>query len=445
MKSDQGQRRPQTRYNRELVEKFLCQHHGVEGPWKIVPFGRMKEAWEVMRPVTLTVEARLEGVRYDIRNPNPEAQAIRCTVGTEQCKMMCSPEPPATQRFKHPATKMPMALDFDRVCPYSVVTRHVRSDLDVPVVVRLNFYHQGLNVLEKQEEHDDLLALGGSIKGAYMSVERTPPFGKDVELHALKRREFSYCNEFFAATMALINNDNLRNGLVVLPPDLCLAAGLPIWRGAPEPPEDVLLAGAFSGLSMSAGDQQRAAQEAREEFQAKWLAKTANQKRVSYFVAVPINHVLAWGLHSEDYCVQHGVRREEFFFSPPLEAAKAAGMPRPDDILLYYLVPDVTLEAMIVNFKERWMGRVDVRPLSSVAFDVVPLTGARRYPGVAPEVTHVTGNVLVRSTISYMVAPVLTAAQIANLAPALSPTFTSCHQWDPVQAQREREIVDKYQ
>lgn len=455
------QQRRQCRYNRDAVERFLCAHHRVEKPWQFQPFGNLIECWEMMRPVQLTVEAQIPPtVQFDVRNPDPEKQAVRCVVGSDLCRMMDSPEPPDKSKVVHPRTKQPFQVDLERVYPYSVVTRHVRSDLPIPVVMRLNYYHSGLNVLERLEEHDDFMTIGGSIKGAYIAIERTPDCGKDMSVAGLQRREFSYCNEFFVATMALVNEDNLRNGIVPLPPDLCLAAGLPIYRGAPEPPEE-LLAGAMDelcdeaeGMSISEDHVERSStSRSREEmvrdFKSKWeenaerMVQAQKYKRVSMFYAVPINHVLAWGLQSEEYCRRHQVFREEFFFSPPPEAAGKDGK-MPDDILLYYLVPDVTFDAIMANFCARWMGKVDARPLKSIAFDFVPLTGARRYPQMPPNTFTAQGAVSARSTIDYMVAPKLSRKQIAALAPALAPTFMSCRQWDPVEAERERQMLEEF-
>lgn len=423
---------PSSSYRREVIERFLCATHKVDHLGQMTPFGRMFSCWEIMRPVTLTVETSA--------HPNTvirlDADAI--TSVATHVKRLDSHLPPPKVAFKQGK----MEADLERVCPFSVVTRHVRSNVPIPVAVRLNFYHASLNELEKQEEHDELLAIGGAIKGAYMSISPTPPYGEDVEVAALKRRQFSYCNEFFASTMALVNEDNLQNGIIKIPPEVCREAGLRVFNGAPEPPDDWVLIDAMERMDMSEDDNDRAAQ-----FKSQWIAQAERQGQfpISHYYAVPINHVLAWGLQSKEYAAVHKVDREEFFFTPVLPPTatkeKVSGPLGAGDILLYYLVSDVSMKAIQDDFTKHWMGKVDARPLDSIGFELVPLTGARRYPGLAESVKEVKVDVLtVRSTISYMVAPKLSKAQLANLAPTLCPTFPTCRDWDPTEAARQRDL-----
>jgi hypothetical protein len=179
-------------------------------------------------------------------------------------------------------------------------------------------------------------------------------------------------------------------------------------------------------------------------FQSKWMAEAEkrNMFPISHYYAVPINHVLAWGLQSKEYATLHRVDREEFYFTPATSSTeKIKGPLGAGDILLYYLVSNVSMKALRADFAQHWMGKVDQRPLNSMGFDVVPLTGARRYPGLPLDTQHVTVDTLmVRSTFSYMVAPKLSRAQVANLAPTLSPTFPACRDWDPKEAARQRDL-----
>jgi hypothetical protein len=342
--------------------------------------------------------------------------------------------PPVNARFAHPQTKKPMELNMDRVYPFSVITRHMCSNVPIPVAVRLNFYHSTLNALEKQEEHDDLLAIGGAVKGAYMSVSHTPSYGEDTEIAGLKRREFSYCNEFFAATMALINHDNLLNGIIDIPPDVCKEAGLRIFQGPPEPP------------SLSADelidDMER--MNISESFKRDWM-EAATQRGmlpITHYHALPINHVLAWGLHVDEYCNLHKVIREEFSYTPPatvdLKTLPGGG----SDILLYYLIPNVCLNALRDNFEAVWMNKVDGRPFSSMGVEFIPMTmgGAAAAAAAAATKEIKVDTFYIRSTFSYMIAPKLSREQIANLAPTISPTFPSCRDWDPKEAARQRDL-----
>lgn len=429
-------------YKRDVIERFLCAHHGVASLADMTPFGKRVDCWRVMAPVTLAVETKVPaGQVFHLKTP-AESNAVSIRLGdTVNAKRLDSHLPPPALAFKHPQTKQPIEVDLDHVYPFSVITRHVRSNVPIPVAVRLNFYHQSLNKLEKQEEHDELLAIGGAIKGAYTSVSATPAYGEDVEVAGLKRRQFSYCNEFFVSTMALVNEDNLKHGIVKIPPEICKEAGLLIFQGVPEPPKDWEDAELAEGLgAMDISEDDRSA-----KFKAKWTAEAEKRKMfpICHYYAVPINHVLAWGLHSKEYAASHKVSREEFYFTPPLPKDKSLpkGPLGAGDILLYYLVSDVSMKAMHEDFQEHWIGKVDCRPLNDMGIDMIPMTGARRYPGLPPDTEQVTVDTLmVRSTFAYMVAPKLSREQIANLAPTLCPTFPSCRDWDPKQAARQREL-----
>jgi len=80
--------------------------------------------------------------------------------------------------------------------------------------------------------------------------------------------------------------------------------------------------------------------------------------------------VLAWGFQSEDYLQSRGYHVEQFRFMPP-------GQDK-EPIVLYFLVADVYFKKMVEEFKLMWMNKVDMRPLSSMAFEFIPELGAAR-------------------------------------------------------------------
>lgn len=404
-------------YDMDWIEKFLCAHHKVEKPWQFIPFGKMVPAWSVMKPVTLTVETEASQVQFFPANPvEPQCVVMHLKDG----RFLDSALPKTGQRFLHPVTKEPMDVDLDRVYPYSIVTRHIRSNVQWPLGLRLNFYHQGLEFTEQRAEHDRMLSAGGAIRGAYMSVTPTQAVGQDVEMTALQRQPFGCCNEMFAATMGMVNESNLQNGVVEIPAAVCQQARLPVYAG--NTVDDLVSQMTQLGVG-----------EARDK-----LVETAKQRKlkpISHWYAIPINHVLAWGLHSAEYCGERGGRRFEFWFSPPPTPVdpKEPGK-KPDDILLYYLVDNVTYERLLEHMRAGWMNKVDCRPLSSIGFELVPLPA----PSRAKAPPKVGGSVLIRSTISYMVPPKLTPEQVACFAPALYPDFPSSHEWTrPKQEEQE--------
>jgi len=98
-----------------------------------------------------------------------------------------------------------------------------------------------MDELQQIEEQDKLFEAAGAIKGSYLSVASTPQNGMDIEVAPMPKLGFACANEFFTATMALINEKNLFNGIIEIPNDVCVAAKLPVYKGAPEPSEDFLI------------------------------------------------------------------------------------------------------------------------------------------------------------------------------------------------------------
>lgn len=432
-------------YNRDLIERFLCAHHKVDHPWQFIPFGNMIEAWEVMRPVTLTVECQVPKVTF-FPHQSPESQVIKLPVvnnPSRGTRFLDSAAPAAANRFLHPVSKQPIPLDFERVCTYSIVTRHLASSVQWPVAVRLNFYHTGKELLEHRAEHDAMMEAGGAVRAAFVTLSPTSAVGQDVEVAAMPREPFAYRNEFFTSTMALVNSSNLQNGVVTIPFDICIKAGLPVFQGtistmaaaaaattcsatpmvgdADDEDADDDLANSLMSMSISETEQKLME-----------TAKKRELKPITSWRAIPINHVLAWGMQSDEFARDRGLRVYSFYFTPPPELSVSSpeeGKPqkKPDDILLYYLIDDIAYYQLLDYFAAAWMNKVDVRPLESIAFEMLPLQAPSR--GRGPE--QVSGAVTVRSSITYYVPPKLSAAQIANLAPALCADFPTCHEWNP--------------
>lgn len=403
-------------YNRDVISQFLCTHHGVANIWDFIPFGNRYLAFEMLRPVTLTVESTLHNVVFSPNDP-PETQVITLPVVNDPARgtrFLDSAEPAPGRRFKHPETEQPMPLDFDRVFPYSVVTRHLASSVPWPVAMRLNFYHQGKELLERRAEHDAMMAAGGAIRGAYVTINPTGAGGQDVEVAAMPYEPFAFRNDFFTGTMALVNESNLQNGVVTIPPNVCIQAGLPVFQGR------IIDTLADAMMDMSISETEQKLME---------TAKKRELKPISDWRAIPINHVLAWGMQSNEFARERGLRVYPFSYSPNVPPDKDGK--RPDDITLYYLIDNVAYAQLLEYFRVAWMDKVDARPLSSIAFELLPIQAQelQRRQGQVPDIAC--GNLKVQSSISYMVAPKLSKEQIAVLAPALYPEFPSCRQWDP--------------
>jgi len=417
-------------FDAEAFTRFICNHHNVSDPRFITPFGSRIPAWDLMRESHIKVElgsVLKEGMdpgdvsvfqcHLEDRN-NAESQVFVCKLDPESswCKFLDDPQP--KKPFEHPNTRASMAGDLSKVCVYSTIVRHQLSSVPVSVAVRMNYNHKGLSELEGTDMQDLLFGESGGIRGAFMAVHPTTKDGEDVKRIPIYSLDYSYTHPEFVRTMSLVTEANLMNGIVEVPHNVCIEVGLPVFRGYPGPsPMDLAK---FMGKLTLKED----AEKERTAFISS--IKAANEEthrddpKVDAFYAVPINHVLAWGLHSEDYMKANGGRAEQYRFLNP-----DTGEP----ILLYYLVADRYMDAMVEALKKTWMGKVDVRPLSDIAFEFLPMLHGE-YPDIPEETTTVRGVLKIRAYLDYMTAPSdLSQATLNELAPALSPTFPSCHDW----------------
>jgi hypothetical protein len=274
------------------------------------------------------------------------------------------------------------------------------------------------------------MADGGAIAGAYMRFGATTKEGADVEAVPVREEiDHGFLNRFAAATLALVNESNLRNGIIEIPYDVCVAAGLPVYRGPPPPPSDWQ------------GDPQ--------VWVERWERDTADRHRIRCFYAVPVNHVLAWPLRNEQYAIRRRLPSLRFQFVPPAQAGMGA-----EPVLLYYLLADLHMNGVESEFRRVWMGKVDMRPLSSLSFDLIPECNRAQYPNISAETEAVAGVATVRSYITYLAPePGLTAEVISQLIPTLCPGFPEPGGWIPydpeeltalqMAEQKERSSVQK--
>jgi len=388
---------PPLRYDWRVVAEFLCRWHGVADVPLINPFAKHPVcAWEIPRETTL-------GVQYEVGNVQPNT-TVPLTVRNGTGTPLGSAQPKTP--FLHPQTQTPMGdTDLERAFIYSITCRHVRS-VGVSGALRLNYYHASMAELQDTRDHDRIFEAGGSVAGAFARVQ---PGEHDLDCVPMREMVFGYQCAAFVRTMALISDANILNGLVTVPYDVCVRAQLPVWRedAAPDPLiVDKLLRSLGLDPASEEGAQQRA------EFVAQWREDfreaSKSQRRIDHFVAVPINHVLAWAFHSEDFMRQTQLNVEPFGYEGE------GGAP----VILYYLVANVYMDQLMGTLREYWMHKADCRPLADAGFElVVPPDGASG------------GSVALRAYFKYMSVPPLSAATLANLAPALSPDFPPSHLW----------------
>lgn len=406
------------KYIWKVIAEFLCRFHNVSDVPYIMPFGSRTYTWEVMRENVLQVELSTpERVSVDIRTPEDAGGSVfACSVGNG--KLLNDPQP--KDKFIHPIQKVPMDVDPNNVYIYNITARHVKSSIPIDVAPRLNYYHTSMAALQNTVEQDNMFAEAGAVRGAFTVIKPTGPDGDDIECCPMPELTFAYQNRFFAQTMALVTEQNILNGIVKIPHEVCVAANLPVWKGTIPDPEEAMITGMMKSMNIDTTTEQGSIQ--KQGFIDQWktdiMERFKDAPKSECFYAVPINHVLAWGLASEEYMSQRGVQAEQFRYVGPDNQA----------VVLYFLVQSAYFDQMLNSFKEKWLNKLDVRPLKDVAVEFLPII-KQEYEGIPQSVTHVTGQLSMRFYITYSAAPRLSAATIANLAPALCVGFPNCHHW----------------
>lgn len=403
------------KYKWKVIADFLCHYHNVSDVPFIVPFGSRTYCYEPLRESKMTVEVIDKNVKFNIRTFDAEGQVITRTF-TEDT-WFNSPQPP--DPFIHPVTKEVMMHDLNNVMLYSIKCKNYRLNVPIRVAPRLNFYHEGMAQLQQAREKDDMFEAAGAIRGAF-TVLNPVNGGADMDDVPLPELHFAYQNQFFARTMAYVNDVNIMHGLVVIPHEVCLAADLPVWKGSmPEPNESGLIKMLESMKIDPKTDEGIAKKQSmKEQIMKQNEEEYKDALRITHFVAIPINHVLAWIYHSEEFAANGGHRVEQFRY------VAAGGT----EVILYYLIENNQFDSILRTFKRDWMGKVDMRPLCEAGFQFLPVLDTT-YEGIAPEAQTVSGAVSLRAAIKFVSAPRLTKATIDNMAPALISGFPQCHEW----------------
>jgi hypothetical protein len=370
-------------FTTEPIARFLCNWFRVALPAQIDPYLGRIHAHALMKPVMLGVES-VAALRF----AGGDSRGERPTIVPFTSCMLDSPQP----REKFIFNGQPLEGDLQHACVYQIVCRHVAArQLTGPVAVRLNFYHKGVNKVQKAEKHDEIIQAAGGIKGAFLAVtpSNTNEEGRDLECIPLA--ENACCNAWLTKTMALVNERNVENNVVHIPYQVCLDAGLPV------PAADAAAEGTFAKQFM-----QKIHDSAMEQ----------GKEPIRSFYAIPFNHVLSWPLRSEAYAEHCGFRVWHF---------------QVNDRLLFYLLPQPDYERLLFSFKRSMLDKVDMRPLADMAMEFVPMMSG-------PE-ARTSGTIKLRSYIHYMVPPLkadgtcISQQTIDNLAVTLAPNVPSPENW----------------
>lgn len=417
----------------EVLRDFFCKYHNVQDPIQIDPFQSRVPTFALMRQHTVSVEAgSVSGNNMHIfRFPTAQiresetiaemAERLKVTFPSSTFRVLNSHMPPQSSWFRNPENNEPMEPDMDRVSIFHITTRHIWASLkQFSMALRVGFVHQGLDKLYSDDKHQNLYKEVGAIRGAYGLVNTTPPSGLDVD-HVAVPMARNYANYHFTATMALVTEANLLNCIIPIPGDVCQRVGFAEFQPDPEPLEELI------------EHVTRERNCTREEFLEQWRTKMAEARktevRPTHYVAIPDEHVLSWGLRDSRYAGMNlgGARVETFRFIP--SPGNGRGLKPGVSVTLYYMINNITFDALVADFKKCWLGRVDTRPLGTLYWDMLPVINPR---DLAPGTTVVEGVAMARSNITFLVPPKLTQQQLDSLVPVLDPSVPSCSQWVPM-------------
>lgn len=413
------------RINYEPISRFLCQFFNVQDVCQINPFGSCQHGWRLAQECVLTVEA--SGHFSCEQGKEGEEQTV--SIPVSQCKWVGTgqPRPP----FCHPKTGEPMPVNLDDVCIYDMKSRYNSSTHDIPWAVRLNYEHVYMSQLQQTTELDEMFKEAGAVSRAYMAIFKNEQ-GEEMEMAVpIRNLEFSVLNPSFVRTTMLLNERNIMNGIIRLPREVCEQAKLPIYKGPPEPSEEMVLA-QLQAMEIEGEEEdmtarkQQVAQEYIEQYKRDWEQTYLNPKLqpIDHYVAIPINHLLAWGLQSQDYADERNYRAERFHYKP------AEGEP----VVLYFLLANAWFDTLLKDTLQMCLGKVDRRPLGQVGFEFVPMTRPSQPPG------HYEGDVTLRTVITYAAAPTLSQQTIDGLAMTLHPEFPTSHFWSVDEMTRQLNI-----
>ncbi|MBX9636413.1 MAG: hypothetical protein K2Q45_02540 [Nitrosomonas sp.] len=366
------------KFNLDVLTQFFCQHFKVDSPEKIDPHKGRIHAHSLMKEVVLGFEV--------VADFNGSSANDVITVPFTS-KMLNSDQPVEKVSINGTA----LAGDLQHACVYHIICRHVAiRHLSGAAAVRLNFYHKGVNKVQKAQKIDELVESAKGIKGAFMAIYPHTADENGRSIESVPLHQSPCCNEWFNRTMALVNERNMLNDIIEIPYEVCLAAGLPV---------------VLNNLPQS-------------DFMNKFMQQVAEnatadgKEAIRTFYAIPGNHVLSWPLQSNDFAARCEFRARRFDVNGKT---------------LFHLVSKPDFDRMVYSFKRTMLDKVDMRPLSSMAMEFVPMSINK----------PLKGSIKLRCWAQYMVPPLkkdgscISQQTIDNLAVTLAPGVLSPDAWIP--------------
>lgn len=424
---EKGRKEP---YDSAIVAEFLCWHHKVADPSEILPYGHgAVPAWMLGNESTVAIEYRVQG---SFNPEKPSSEQIVEVLLPDGNGLHKSLQPDTL--FVHPRTNTPLECDLTKVGIYQVACRAYSNSMSIPLAVAQNWQHESMAKLQGLSITEDMIEAAGGIRGAFVALDPTTD-GKEEPLKSfpLPSIQGGYQNAGFVKTMMYLNETNLRNGLVQIPRAICQKAGLKVATKEIEIPEELLMQ-QLKSLKLEGDAEKEASVELQRQYRDQFedLFNSENSKPIDSYYALPANHVLATAYASEAYRLSKGHHVFRFTYKRKVNS---------DPILLYYLVPDVTMNQLIEEATEIWLGKVDTRDIASVGMKFQPLPRPKfPYPTEPGVLVH--GTCMLRTYYSYVAGPALNKGTIDSLAPIRSPDFIRAEDYCREDVLRKRAIEE---
>jgi len=266
----------------------------------------------------------------------------------------------------------------------TVMIRNASNPNDAPATIRRLFSHPAG---QKDEEiRDKMFAAMGRDGRAIVTLK--PHQNGPLSLMVMKESpEYLYLHSAFVKTFMLINEQNITNGCIPVPPEVCAVQNLPKVATLFDP----------QGVSFNL--------------------------EVDYYVLVPFDHILAWCLRVNDMW-----RRKKGLFALEMTVSPQNGG---DAYILYYVVANQSFDLLKKRCLEGFVvGKHDCRRMDSCGFELVG----------GPEPISVTA--------SFTVVEYPTGVDPATIAPVLHPDFVPYSyilqkEVDLARGQKEEEEYEK--
>lgn len=369
----------------KVLGEFICRFFGVNcladvqiyGPNAIPAFSVMREQTSVVRIST--------NAQFNM-DQSPELQCITCYLNDP---------------------KMPTIPV--QIC--NVTVTHQRQNMGIPIAVRLNWDNEHMAAMQGTRDTDDAFSAAGGIRGEFARFLPTGERGEDRKDVPLPDTMFGPQSKPFIRTMSLITEQNLRNGIVEIPHQVCAEANLPVWTGDLKDPDDAFVEQMMKRDNIDSANKV----DWIRTFKAQQL-ETINKdaEKITHWYAIPFNHVLSWGLHSDEFAKSRRFTR--------LIMSRHSGP-------MYFLVPNDAFRCIWTEFCSTWLGKVDSRPLRACAFQFLPHLRGQ----------NCTGLIEMRAWVSYFVAP--DNVDIQKLAPVLAPDFPPVHLWSNFEMEKQEALA----